>query len=131
MSNIQCVIFVWINAGFNFTSGTSAIFYDKDSYPNPEIFNPGRFFDGNNQPDPRNHVFGYGRRLCPGRHLAEASLWLSMASILSTFDILPHVDEHGRPHLPVIDYTSGVMSSPTTFSCRFQPRSNATAEIIG
>ena len=54
--------------------------------------------------DPRTFIFGYGRRygflpepgsfpdrtgvrICPGRHLAFASLWINIASILATFEI--------------------------------------------
>lgn len=37
--------------------------------------------------DPRNYVFGAGRRRCPGIHLVEAGLWLVIARVVSTLDI--------------------------------------------
>jgi cytochrome P450 len=37
-------------------------------------------------------VFGFGRRACPGEHLADAVLWCAMVYILATFDILPPID---------------------------------------
>ena len=46
-------------------------------------------------------------RACPGRHFADASLWLTMASVLATFDILPALDEQGRELLPEVAFTSG------------------------
>ena len=39
-------------------------------------------------------------RICPGRHLALRLLYLTIARILTTFDILPPVDEDGRPRIP-------------------------------
>jgi len=37
--------------------------------------------------DPRNYVFGAGRRRCPGIHLIESGLWLVIARIVATLDI--------------------------------------------
>jgi cytochrome P450 len=34
-------------------------------------------------------AFGYGRRVCPGQDFAETSVWITMASLLSVFDITP------------------------------------------
>lgn len=47
--------------------------------------------------DPLSVAFGYGRRVCPGRNMAEAQVWISIASILSVFDISPALDGMGRP----------------------------------
>ncbi|KAF9017927.1 hypothetical protein BDZ89DRAFT_364741 [Hymenopellis radicata] len=38
-------------------------------------------------PGPRWQKFGFGRRACPGQEPAEASIWITLASILATFDI--------------------------------------------
>jgi hypothetical protein len=37
--------------------------------------------------DPRNYVFGAGRRKCPGIHLVDAGLWLVIARVVATLDI--------------------------------------------
>ena len=39
-------------------------------------------------------------RICPGRYLALRMLCLTIARILATFDILPPVDDNGRPSIP-------------------------------
>ena len=48
-------------------------------------------------PHDRDHwTFGAGRRLCPGLHVAERTLFLSMARILWAFDIKKAKDEKGN-----------------------------------
>ena len=37
------------------------------------------------------------RRICPGRHLAEQSLFAVIASVLSVFSITLPLDEQGNP----------------------------------
>jgi hypothetical protein len=32
-------------------------------------------------------VFGFGKRICPGRHLADAMIFIVVASLLSVFNI--------------------------------------------
>ncbi|EIW53210.1 cytochrome P450 [Trametes versicolor FP-101664 SS1] len=74
---------------------------DPDVYPDPEAFNPDRFLkDGEfftGALDPHSYIFGFGRRICPGRHLADASLFLACASILYAFNISPPLDDDGSP----------------------------------
>ena len=55
--------------------------------------------------DPAVAAFGFGRRMCPGRHLAYESLWLSMASVLAVFDISKAVDDFGKPVTPSGEFT--------------------------
>lgn len=43
--------------------------HDPTVYPNPMAFDPTRFLPEVGKemsPDPRNFVFGFGRRICPG-----------------------------------------------------------------
>ncbi|KAJ3560510.1 hypothetical protein NP233_g10793 [Leucocoprinus birnbaumii] len=47
--------------------------HDPRSYSDPMSFNPSRFLGSNPEQDPRQICFGFGRRICPGRVLAEAS----------------------------------------------------------
>jgi cytochrome P450 len=68
--------------------------HDESVYPDPFTFNPDRFInpetgrvDFTRQPDPSLGCWGFGRRICPGKHLAFAVVWLAVASIISVFEI--------------------------------------------
>jgi len=69
-----------------------AISRDETVYPDPNSFKPERFLEPvdaetKKRLDPRNYVFGAGRRKCPGIHLIEAGLWLVIARIVATLDV--------------------------------------------
>jgi cytochrome P450 len=72
--------------------------HDETKYPNASEFNPERFLnsDGTLTDDTVSVVWGFGRRICPGRHLAEASLWSSMACLLAVFKFSKAKDENGN-----------------------------------
>jgi cytochrome P450 len=84
---------------------------DERLYPNPSEFNPDRYIptEGKEpQQDPRMMCFGFGRRICPGLNLADASLWISCAMSLAVFDIKKAV-ENGVEITPVVDSTPGTI----------------------
>ncbi len=59
-------------------------------YPDPYSFKPERFItsDGSFRDDPVvTSLFGFGKRICPGRHLADANIFIVIASLLSVFNI--------------------------------------------
>lgn len=67
-----------------------AILHDPAMYPEPDAFKPERFInaDGSFRDDPvLTSAFGFGRRICPGRHFVDASFFIVVASILSVFNI--------------------------------------------
>ena len=74
-----------------------AIFHDPVVYPEPYRFNPERFLkDGKLDPsvkDPEDRVFGSARRVCPGRYIANRTIFLRFATILATFDIEPGTND--------------------------------------
>ncbi|THG97876.1 hypothetical protein EW026_g4215 [Hermanssonia centrifuga] len=122
-------------AGTLVVGNTWAILHDETRYPQSDEFDPCRYLTADGKlnpaaPDPITEAaFGYGRRICPGRHLAVASVWLTVASILATFDIEKPTDEHGQPIEPSGAYTSGTISYPLPFKCVFKVRS-ADAESL-
>lgn len=80
-----------------------AILHDPEIYPDPEEFKPERFLDqdGGFRDDPTIALaFGVGRRVCPGRHFVDATLFIIASSVLSVFNIMKAKDENDR-EIPV------------------------------
>jgi len=55
-------------------------------------------------------IFDFGFSICPGRYLAENSLFIAVATILQLFDISPAKDSSGKDVPPDFEWTSGVFS---------------------
>ncbi|KDR71393.1 hypothetical protein GALMADRAFT_102730 [Galerina marginata CBS 339.88] len=115
-------------------ANTWAMLHDENAYPDPSTFKPERFLkDGKLNPlirDPVSMAFGFGRRMCPGNHIALSVLWLIAATILATFDISKAVDENGKPIEPAIEYHSAMVSYPLPFKCTIKARSRSAEELI-
>ena len=47
-------------------------------------------------------------RICPGRYLAEASLWIVTATLLAAFDIEALKDDKGRDIVPDAVFTEAI-----------------------
>ncbi|KAL1717388.1 cytochrome P450 [Schizophyllum commune] len=108
--------------------------HDEDAYPDSYAFKPERFLtpDGkidHSVRDPSVFAFGFGRRICPGRRLAYASMWLTIASIMKTFDIQKAKREDGSAIEPPKEWMSGLVSLPKHFKCQLTPR-NAEARAL-
>ena len=82
--------------------------------PDAKEFKPERWLkDGRLDPDVRDSgttAFGYGRRICPGRHFAVSSLFMVVSTVLHTLSISAPVDEEGRSVPLSGKMTSGLLS---------------------
>ncbi|KAF5366070.1 hypothetical protein D9757_012379 [Collybiopsis confluens] len=115
--------------------------HDPNVYKNPMEFNPDRFLGEKPEQDPNDIVFGFGRRfvpyhtttsavnefldvypllprLCPGRLLGNASIFITVAMSLAAFDIVP---QDGEPPLS-LKYKTGIVSHLYPFKCKISPR---------
>ncbi|KAF7762119.1 hypothetical protein Agabi119p4_8712 [Agaricus bisporus var. burnettii] len=99
--------------------------HDPNVYSDPMSFNPRRFLGPNAEPDPRQACFG----ICPGRIMAEASIFISCAMTLAAFNISKY-EENGQVIEPIVDQTTGTISHPVAFKCSIKPRSEKALALI-
>ncbi|KAG1892239.1 cytochrome P450 [Suillus subluteus] len=104
-----------------------AINRDEEKYPEPDEFRPERHFatDGSLLSDSISNdiVFGLGRRICPGRFVAESTVWAAIVSILATFRIEKAKGVDGRDVDVEKRFTTGLAIHPVPFRCAFICRS--------
>ncbi|CAE7142652.1 unnamed protein product [Rhizoctonia solani] len=105
-----------------------AISNNPEVYAAPERFNPDRFLDPS-VPDAPS--FGFGRRICPGLHHAEAVIFITAAGLLAMFDIRPEADVNGNPIPLKADATlNEVLRQVLPFKCQFVPRSEKHEQTL-
>ncbi|KAG0694288.1 cytochrome P450 [Suillus ampliporus] len=82
---------IWENycipAGTTVFGSPWAISRDPEIYPEPHAFKPQRWIDdqGRLRNDAKFFVYGFGRRVCPGQHVANRSIFISTLLILWAF----------------------------------------------
>ncbi|KAF4777390.1 cytochrome P450 [Colletotrichum scovillei] len=118
-----------------------AINMDENRFENPRAFDPSRYegdkqnsFESamNGDASKRDHyVFGAGRRLCQGTHIADRSLFLSISRLLWAFNLEKAVDTEGNEITPnADDLTDGFLVQPKPFPAKITPRSDAHVQVI-
>ncbi|OCH91972.1 cytochrome P450 [Obba rivulosa] len=103
-----------------------AIAFEPNEKYDPQAFLPERFLDPS-QPtvDPSMWAFGFGRRICPGRFLAENSIFIIIATLLAGFNIAPPDTGELKAQ-----FSSYLISYPEPFDCQIVPRSGIKASMI-
>ncbi|KAF8515735.1 cytochrome P450 [Gautieria morchelliformis] len=99
-----------------------AMLHDETMYgPRPEHFEPERFFRPGVK-DP-SAAFGFGRRICPGRYLADNTIYIATSTILKLFNISPAKEANGT-EIPIdVTFTSGTISCVQVLATKTQPSS--------
>ncbi|KAK1238609.1 hypothetical protein MKX07_004185 [Trichoderma sp. CBMAI-0711] len=122
-----------IPAGSFVYANARAMTHDETVYQNPDDFDPDRYVPlkegGRGEPFPRGQ-FGFGRRICIGKHFAEATVWIVVAVMLSTMRIEREKDADGTEILPVVELTNGLTSHPKSFPCRIRARDEKSAAVM-
>jgi len=114
---------------------------DPIRHPHPRHFDPSRYAtdlqtagEAASNPDvsKRDHfVFGAGRRICQGMHIAERSLFLAISRMLWAFHFAKAHDAEGYAITPDISkLTQGLFVLPEPFPASIVPRSERHAERV-
>ena len=106
------------------------LLHDPQVYTEPEAFDPSRYLPPRNEPDPTEAAFGFGRRICAGRHLADSSLFITIAQLLAVFHVSKALDDEGREIEPQIGSVPGVVDHPVKFPYRIAPRSPKHVSLV-
>ncbi|VDB95598.1 unnamed protein product [Peniophora sp. CBMAI 1063] len=111
-----------------------ALLQDPELFPEPSRYNPDRYLNLNEERfatmDPRNYVFGFGRRICPGEHMVDSSVWLLIVCMIATLKIDKAKDSTGNPIEPVVEYPNSVFRTPAPFKCSITPRSAKALALL-
>ncbi|KAK0229754.1 cytochrome P450 [Armillaria nabsnona] len=104
-----------------------AILRDEKLYPRPDVFDPERFMGEGQDPvkDPRNYIFGFGRRRCPGADLVESSIWLLLASMIASLDIKKLGEDPVK-----VKYSNSFFRVPDRLDCDIKPRSEKIKTLL-
>lgn len=126
----------FIPKGTTIIMNSWAIQHDPDEYQDPETFNPSRFLNNefgvlegkDTTGRKQSYAFGAGRRLCPGKRMAENSVLMAMAKIIWAFDV---VSPGGPPDTDAKRaFKDGVIVGPHEFPLKFVLRNEAKRESI-
>lgn len=114
----------------NMSRGDNARQFDPSRYEDDHL----SLYDSASNPDGTardQFTFGAGRRVCPGMHVAERSLFLGISRILWAFDIRPAKDAKGDPIIPDQErLTQGFVCMPEEFPAEITPRSQERAKMV-
>ncbi|KAK6971826.1 cytochrome p450, partial [Favolaschia claudopus] len=117
-----------IPAGTTIIANQWGMAHDPGTYDQPYEFRPERFLGNHGLPDPASIAFGWGKRACPGRYLAEDALFLFAAMTLTCFTISPV--GKGKEGIPPRQYSDGLASRPVPFPCSFALRHPKAKDLI-
>lgn len=125
--------------GYQIPKGSSvlanhwALHLDPETYDHPEKFNPDRFLDpktkeliGSKWSEKGHHSFGFGRRICPGIHIAERSVYITSIRMLWSL-------EFNSPNPNSLDpnnFSTGFSSHPLNFETNLKPRGEWVRKVI-
>ncbi|KAF9489513.1 cytochrome P450 [Pleurotus eryngii] len=101
---------MFIPKGTTILASVMGMALDEKTHKNPSVFSPSRFLpkpDGDDEPLVGS-AFGFGRRICPGRHFVLDSVWMLTAKILTTLDLSAGRDENGNLAPPPLEFSHTV-----------------------
>ncbi|KLO20177.1 CyP450 monooxygenase [Schizopora paradoxa] len=123
----------FIPAGTMVFGNTWHILHDPVRFPEPDAFKPERWLEPESEhgPIPVHKVaFGFGRRICPGRHWADNAVFIAIASILASFNIERAKDANGMLIQPTHNYSAKTVRHLDPSKCVFTPRTSKVVDTV-
>ncbi|KAF9238509.1 cytochrome P450 [Melanogaster broomeanus] len=109
-----------------------AMGHDETRFPDSMTFKPERHLTptGSLAENTPFQAFGFGRRACPGKNLADPSVWSAIVSMLATLCIAKAKDEYGEEIDVNVEFTSGLSTAPKHFICSITGRSPSAERLV-
>ncbi|KZT51051.1 cytochrome P450 [Calocera cornea HHB12733] len=107
-----------------------ALARDPTVYQNPEEFRPERFLSGDGKTltsgEDGREVFGFGRRVCPGNYLAEASIFAFVSTFVWAANMGGSAEwDGGEPK-----FEGGIVNRPLKIPADIYPRSAHSLDML-
>ncbi|PYI03548.1 cytochrome P450 [Aspergillus sclerotiicarbonarius CBS 121057] len=119
--------------GYHIPSGTVIIpniwvmSFNPEIFPDPDEFKPERWIQN---PELEHSPFGFGRRICPGRHLGWNSIFILMARLMWAYNITHAYKDGKRIEIDPWAIKLTFTAATVPFMASFQVRSPKKQEII-
>ncbi|KAI5827795.1 cytochrome P450 [Schizophyllum commune Tattone D] len=116
-----------------------AIYHDEEAFDEPEAFKPERYLQTPHGTKPgaddsafrSTLMFGGGRRICPGMHLASNTVIIATMRLLWAFSFEPAKDAAGQEiPLDTTRWKTAFVEGPLPFECFIQPRSAERIKVV-
>ena len=97
---------------------------DESVYPDWDTFKPERYANDKSTMTEGHYTFGWGRRDCPGMHLAAQLLFSVVSHLLMHYEFLKAVDPKTGEEIPVpfYEYTGNAIGRYVTIFKRPYPK---------
>ena len=100
---------------------------DAEVFDNPDSFMPERWIENPNLPFT---AFGFGRRVCTGRHIAMNSLQITVARVLWAYNIGYAFEDGKKVDVDPLAMVQSAIPKPVPFKADLQVRSPKHREVV-